>query len=244
MQSLSIVIQDKNIQSKDMSETEIQQSVINYLKFTNNILHLNLDIDKITNTSILTISPAKENKYILLEQVQTIIKFLLLKDTNIKIVIILNAELLTEEAQNAMLKVLEEHTFNSLIILVTRSFNDLLKTILSRCIKLETNTEKEEATTSNISKLIEENKIIDWLVDKDDENSESSSNIKNTYQEVIRYYINTYLDYINSNNKLNFNRTNILEKISKLCSVLNFMQRSSTLNYQLLKLYLFLIIET
>jgi len=50
-----------------------------------------------------------------------------------KVVIIRNAETLTLQAQNALLKTLEEPPANSKIIIETRNENRLLPTIISRC---------------------------------------------------------------------------------------------------------------
>lgn len=51
-----------------------------------------------------------------------------------KAMIIKNSELLTTEAQNALLKVLEEPPQHTIIILATNNYRQLLPTILSRCI--------------------------------------------------------------------------------------------------------------
>jgi len=60
-----------------------------------------------------------------------------------KLALILQAELMTEEAQNAILKTLEEPPKNSLIILCTANSANLLPTITSRCqtIALKDNVE-------------------------------------------------------------------------------------------------------
>lgn len=50
-----------------------------------------------------------------------------------KVAVIDNAHRLTDEAQNALLKILEEPSASSIIILVTSNPEELLPTILSRC---------------------------------------------------------------------------------------------------------------
>lgn len=61
-----------------------------------------------------------------------------------KIYIINNSENMTREAQNSLLKTLEEPPEYIVIILVTTNSNLLLNTIKSRCIKIEFNTLTKE----------------------------------------------------------------------------------------------------
>lgn len=76
-----------------------------------------------------------------------------------KAVIIKDADLLTQEAQNAMLKILEEPPTGTLFILTAATDAAFLPTILSRCtiIKLDTSrelsTEEAEQISSDISAL-------------------------------------------------------------------------------------------
>ncbi len=53
-----------------------------------------------------------------------------------KVAVISNAHLMQEQAANALLKIFEEPPADTLIILQTRSFSDLLPTILSRAFKI------------------------------------------------------------------------------------------------------------
>jgi DNA polymerase III gamma/tau subunit len=61
-----------------------------------------------------------------------------------KAIIIEDAELLTNEAQNALLKVLEEPPRNTQIILCSTSIDTFLPTILSRCKVITISEEKEK----------------------------------------------------------------------------------------------------
>jgi DNA polymerase-3 subunit delta' len=54
-----------------------------------------------------------------------------------KIYIIDEAEKLTEQAQNALLKTIEEPPAYAIILLLTNNLNSLLQTILSRCVTLK-----------------------------------------------------------------------------------------------------------
>jgi DNA polymerase III subunit delta' len=79
-----------------------------------------------------------------------------------KIYIIDEAEKLTEQAQNALLKTLEEPPVYGIIILLTNNSSALLPTILSRCITL-----KLKAVDQNKIKefLMSEHKIPDYLAE-------------------------------------------------------------------------------
>jgi len=77
----------------------------------------------------------EDKKNISVEQVREMQKFLSLTSflNSYKIALIENAEQMSESAQNALLKVLEEPTKNTLIILLCPDSNLLLPTIVSRC---------------------------------------------------------------------------------------------------------------
>ncbi len=72
-----------------------------------------------------------------------------------KFVIINDAHLMTEEAQNALLKILEEPSQSSVLILVTSNSNLLLPTVISRCqeIKFSSHSKLVVADVINVSKL-------------------------------------------------------------------------------------------
>ena len=61
-----------------------------------------------------------------------------------KIYIIDEAEKLTEQAQNALLKTIEEPPRYAVVILLTNNSNALLQTILSRCVTLKLNAVDKE----------------------------------------------------------------------------------------------------
>lgn len=77
----------------------------------------------------------EDQKNISVEQVREMQKFLYLTSflNSYKIALIDNAEELSESAQNALLKVLEEPRSKTILILICRDYNLLLPTIISRC---------------------------------------------------------------------------------------------------------------
>jgi DNA polymerase III delta prime subunit len=70
-----------------------------------------------------------------------------------KLVIIEDAQLLTPEAQNALLKVLEEPPAHTFILLTTESQEALLPTILSRCQIIILEEEKKKMSEKTIEEL-------------------------------------------------------------------------------------------
>lgn len=113
-----------------------------------------------------------------IEQARKVKDFLSLKpyQGNKQAVVILHAESLTPESQNALLKILEEPPEHSLIILGTTSEDQILATIISRCqvVNLEDLTTEESHTQyqDKIEKLrqssIEERfKFIEKLEEKE-----------------------------------------------------------------------------
>jgi DNA polymerase-3 subunit delta' len=70
-----------------------------------------------------------------------------------KIVMIEDAQLLTPEAQNALLKVLEEPPANTIIIVGSETKETLLPTILSRCQLIELEEEKKKLSDKTIEEI-------------------------------------------------------------------------------------------
>src|SRR6185437_9430791 len=70
-----------------------------------------------------------------------------------KLIVIEDAQLLTPEAQNALLKVLEEPPANTFIILGAETKESLLPTILSRCQIVQVEEESKELSEKTIEEL-------------------------------------------------------------------------------------------
>ena len=96
-----------------------------------------------------------ENSSIIISQIRELEKYIYLKpyESKKKVFIICNAEYLTEESSNALLKTLEEPTSDSVIILIVNDAAMLLPTITSRCQKIIFNS-------------VDESRIKDILVHK------------------------------------------------------------------------------
>lgn len=94
-----------------------------------------LDILRIDKDTFEKKSAKKENTSIGIEGIRTAYSTLFLKPVKspLKAVLIINAQLLTHEAQNALLKVLEEPPQSTQFILTVDTIEALLPTIHSRC---------------------------------------------------------------------------------------------------------------
>jgi len=92
------------------------------------------------NPDIIIIDPKEDT--IKTEQIKNIVSNVLEKpiQNKKKIYIINNSENMTKEAQNSLLKTLEEPPEYVVIILVTKNDNLLLNTIKSRCVKISFNS--------------------------------------------------------------------------------------------------------
>lgn len=92
------------------------------------------EIDKFDITLIEKESSKNQNS-IGLEEIKTLREKIYLKPirSSVKAIILEDAHLLTVEAQNALLKVLEEPPENTIIIISANSKENILPTIISRC---------------------------------------------------------------------------------------------------------------
>ncbi len=89
----------------------------------------------ITDPDVLIVQPAEEESSITIESIRDLKNFLSLSPYGIgfKFVVINDAHLMGIEAQNAILKILEEPSPSSKLLLITHNPQQLLQTIFSRC---------------------------------------------------------------------------------------------------------------
>ena len=99
--------------------------------------------------------PGSKSRRILIEDIRRVEPFLSLKaeEQDTKLVVILEADRMMEEAANAFLKTLEEPPPQTLIIMVTEQPSRLLATILSRCVRLNMRPESSALNLSEVQRL-------------------------------------------------------------------------------------------
>ncbi len=96
-----------------------------------------------------------------IDTVRKLKKWSLLKpfNSNAKLALIQHADKLTTEAQNALLKLIEEPPENTLIFLTTKNENLLLATIRSRCQTINTKWFSDTKLGQSIKELIRLEKV-------------------------------------------------------------------------------------
>lgn len=95
-------------------------------------------LESIRDEYMRLVRPRSKSRKILIDDIRSVEPFLQQKAdaTHLKIVVILEAERMNDESANAFLKTLEEPPGQTLIILVTSQPEQLLPTIVSRCINV------------------------------------------------------------------------------------------------------------
>ncbi len=89
--------------------------------------------------------PLKKNS-IGINQIRAMLSFMSTRpySSKYKVAVISPADKMTPQAQNALLKILEEPPYYVCLILSAKSEHALLSTLLSRCRKIKTDTKEEE----------------------------------------------------------------------------------------------------
>ena len=92
-------------------------------------------IERGSHPDLLWIEPKGETAQLPIEAIRELKKEIALKpwEGKRRVVVLVEAERATEEAQNAFLKILEETPFGSLILLTSVKSEGILPTVLSRC---------------------------------------------------------------------------------------------------------------
>ena len=119
-----------------------------------------LHIENSGDPDLLLVEKEEDKKSIGISASRGVKKFLQEKPLSKekKTVVIANAELMGAEAQNALLKILEEPPKYAEIFLLAKTENSLLETVISRCIKKRAFPSEEiEKEDSGIHKILDMN---------------------------------------------------------------------------------------
>jgi len=105
-----------------------------------------------SHPDVLTVAPEDGKKNITVAQIRTLRNDAYIKphSADFKAFIIDGAERMNEQAQNALLKVLEEPPANVIFILISLSRTILLETIVSRCTVLSLSAPEQSAAISHL----------------------------------------------------------------------------------------------
>ncbi len=101
------------------------------------------------------IRPGSKSRSILIADIRSVEPFLTLRadEGATKLVIILEADRMKEEAANAFLKTLEEPPPQTLIILISAHPSHLLPTILSRCVRMDLRENDSRTRLTEVQQL-------------------------------------------------------------------------------------------
>lgn len=106
-------------------------------------------------SDVLTVSPLPQKSTISTEQIRDLTAMLRTHSSVRRVIIINPANTMTESAQNALLKTLEEPNPNTHFLLITTADTELLPTIQSRCQQLTLH----RTTASQDAQLLENTKL-------------------------------------------------------------------------------------
>jgi len=143
----------------------------------------NIDLQAISVFEVIA-----EGKSIGVEQLKSFSSWIWNKNDDIKILVIYQAEKLTTEAQNSLLKIIEEPPKDTLIILISKNTDTLLSTINSRCLNISISTQNLEGSARPeflTGNYIDRVRIIDSIT-KDDNSREKALKL---VEELINYYL-------------------------------------------------------
>ncbi len=112
-------------------------------------------VESLRHPMCRVVRPGSKSRSILIADIRSVEPFLTLRaeEGATKLVIILEADRMKEEAANAFLKTLEEPPPQTLIVLISAQPSRLLPTILSRCVRLDLRDADTRTRLSEVQKL-------------------------------------------------------------------------------------------
>ncbi|MEO6728551.1 MAG: hypothetical protein ABIM99_01380 [Candidatus Dojkabacteria bacterium] len=161
---------------------------IDILEKNNVVLEISKIYPDIDLAAISVFEIRADGKSIGVEPLKSFSSWIWNKNDETKILLIFQAEKLTTEAQNSLLKIIEEPPKDTLIVLISKNTDTLLQTINSRSLnigitsKISHNKERPEFINGN---YVDRTKIIDSLT-KEDNSREKALKL---VEELINYYL-------------------------------------------------------
>ena len=151
-------------------------------------------------------------------------------DSSKKVIVIDDSDKMTEEAQNGLLKTLEEPPEYAIIILIATNENKLLNTVKSRCLKISFSA----IADSEVKKYILQNNIIEspsenilkvcggslGKVKHVAENLEIYNQIEDVTNKLIAGNIKNMVDMFNKFQVLYDNKDNVLELLDYMIVII------------------------
>ena len=187
-----------------------------------------LEFDNSNNPDYFEILP--ENNSIKIEQIRNINKKVYEKPivSNRKVYIINEAETMTKEAQNSLLKTLEEPPEFVCIILITSNESKLLNTIRSRCIKINfsklTDNELENVLKDVTPTIL---KMAGGSVEKAIELKEKQVDYENIKNIILRVETLNLIDIMNKKEEIFKDKANVQNILDYMASMFLEMAKNN-----------------
>lgn len=153
-------------------------------------------------------------------------------ECNFKIYIFRNAQNLTEQAQNALLKIFEEPPKHIIFLLLCNNSKNLISTVISRARIVKLNKINDENSNEDVDNFI------DFLVKNDKIYALSILSKYESDREKLKLFLNNCKEKILlkiKNQILNVNNINLCNKINK---IINFIDINMNKNLILLSIFL------
>jgi DNA polymerase-3 subunit delta' len=170
-----------------------------------------IEIDNLNNPDFLLIEP--EENSLKIEQIREMNKKVLEKPivSNRKVYIINDSEKMTKEAQNSLLKTLEEPPEYITIILISSNDNMFLNTIKSRCVKITF----DKLSNEELKEVLQEKLDISGVSEEILKIADGSVNKVITLKEKEDIYIKIKKAFTNLENTNKIDMINLKETLFK-----------------------------
>lgn len=155
------------------------------------ILRDNFGISEIKDINIKLVHKPEDKESIGIGEVNNLAEWAFRKNEEIRLLIIERAELLTDQAQNSLLKLVEEPPENILVIFICQNPNLILTTILSRCLVIkgefieDKEYSKEEIINFISANYLERSRIIDKMVSESLKRNSASVFVESILKEKL-----------------------------------------------------------
>jgi DNA polymerase III delta prime subunit len=183
-----------------ISHTDKEQQLLYTEELIRGILKIPMHLKVQANPNVFGIWPENiDGKTIKIDQIHNFMRETQLKPYNsqYKIGVIISAEKMTDEAQNALLKTLEEPPKNTFIILTTQYIRKLLPTILSRSQILEfKNIIKESINTYDIEAILNAHIIKRFRIIEETLSQKDKSKVHEEIEKMIQILLTHFRELL------------------------------------------------
>ena len=188
------------------------------------ICNLDSNLIKREHPDRLTIEKEEKKKNIGISQIRKITEFLSTKpySSKYKVVVIYSGDKMTTQAQNALLKTLEEPPFFAIIILTAKTEQSLLPTVLSRCRKIRAGGGGDDLFEDN-QDIVHFNEVLDYDVGERLKLAESISKKDNEFViDLLEFWVKEERFEMTQNGKV--------EKYKNIEMILEFLNDIESTN--------------